>query len=661
MPSGTLDTAIANARQLLKDRAFEAALAQSREIRKQFPREARAVYIGAVAKNRLGDARGALKDLLPLAKRAAGAAPVLHELGLALRGSGQTRKAQAAFEQAVAADPKHAPAWQALGQALADLGDEQAAAAAFREQMAASATHPGLRQAVRLAAEGKLGMAEGICRDYLHRWPTDVNAIRLLADIGLQLEVFDDAVQLLRRCLELAPDYHEARGNYANALAKTGRFEEALQEVAVLEAAEPENLSHPVLAASILVNVGEYEQAIARYERALGRAPRHAGLQMSYGHALKTLGRRTDCIAAYRNAIAADPSVGEAWFNLANLKTFRFQEGEIRKMQRLAASGRLAPRDELHLGFALGKALEDAGDCAGSFAAYARGNAIKRARSGYNAQANTEAMHAMAASCTAERLRSRKGFGHPAPDPIFIVGLPRSGSTLLEQILASHSRIDGTMELPYIPQLARRLADRKNHADPSKYPDVLWGLTAGQCQALGREFLDAARIQRRGAPFFIDKLPNNFAHIGLIHLILPNARIIDARRQPMATGFSAFKQLFAAGQEFTYSLDDLGHYYRDYVNLMEHWNRVLPGRVLHVDYENVIDDLEGQTRRLLDYCGLPFEAACLSYHRNRRAVRTASSEQVRQPIYRNAVAQWKRFEAYLEPLRTALDAPAAVG
>ena len=654
MPFGNLDAALANARKLLEERAFDAALEQAREIRKQFPRDARATYIGAVAKNRLGDARGALKDLQPLADTAPNAAPVLHELGLALRGNRRPREARSAFERAVKADPRLGPAWQALGELLADQGEEEAADKAFREQMAASGTHPGLRQAVRLVADGKLGMAEGICRDYLYRWPTDVNAIRLLADIALQLEVFDDAVKLLHRCLELAPDYNQARNNYANALAKTGQFEAALREINALEKVEPENLAHPVLAASILVNVGQYEQAIARYESVLKRVPGHARLQLSYGHALKTLGRQADCIAAYRRAAAAEPSLGEAWFSLANLKTFRFADAEIQAMQRLADSGKLAPRDEFHLGFALGKALEDADDYDGAFAAYARGNEIKRAQSGYDADANTAAMRAIANSCTAEQLDSRRGYGHAAPDPIFIVGLPRSGSTLLEQILASHSQVDGTMELPYIPQFVRRLAGQKNMSDSSRYPEILWELTREQCEALGQEFLDAARIQRRGAPFFIDKLPNNFAHVGLIHLILPNARIIDARRHPMATCFSAFKQLFAAGQEFTYSLDDIGRYYRDYADLMKHWDRVLPRRVLRVDYESVIDDLETEVRRVLDYCGLPFEPACLSYHQNRRAVRTASSEQVRQPIYRDAVAQWRYFEKHLAPVRAAL-------
>ena len=654
MSFGDLDAALANARKLLEERAYPAALAQAQEIRKQFPQEGRAAFIGAVAKNRLGEHGSALKELRRLAKRAPKAAPILHELGLALRANGELTEATSAFKRAVKANPKLASTWQALGELLAERGDDEAADAAFREQMAASGQHPGLRQAVRLAADGRLGMAEGILRDYLHRWPTDVNAIRLLADIALQLEAFDDAATLLRRCLELAPDYHLARNNYANALSKTGHFEAALREIDALERLEPQNFSHPVLAASVLVNIGQYEQAIARYERVLKQAPGHARLQMSYGHALKTLGRQAESIAAYRCAVEAAPNLGEAWWNLANMKTFRFDERDIAAMQRLAGLDDLAPRDEFHLGFALGKALEDAGDTDGAFAAYARGNAIKRAQSGYDADQNSAMTGALAESCTRQRLQSRCGWGHPAPDPIFIVGLPRSGSTLLEQILASHSQVDGTMELPYIPQFVRRLAGRRNPSGASKYPDALWELTPQQCRALGQEFLDAARIQRGGAPFFIDKLPNNFAQVGLIQLILPNARIIDARRQPMATCFSCFKQLFAAGQEFTYSLEDIGRYYRDYRALMAHWDAVLPGRVLRVDYEKVIDDLETEVRRLLDHCGLPFEPACLDYHQNRRAVRTASSEQVRQPIYRDALAQWRRFEGHLEPLKAIL-------
>ncbi|MCY4214035.1 MAG: sulfotransferase [Gammaproteobacteria bacterium] len=660
MPFGDLDAALANARKLIEERAYPAALAQAEEIRKRFPQDGRAAFIGAVARNRLGEHQAALKELRRLAKRAPkaapGTAPIHHELGLALRANGKLAEATSAFKRAVKANPKLAAAWQALGELLAERGDDEAADAAFRQQMAASGRHPGLRQAVRLVAEGKLGMAEGILRDYLHRWPTDVNAIRLLADIALQLEAFDDAVALLRRCLELAPDYLQARSNYANALSRTGDFQMALREAEALERLEPRNLSHPVLAASVLVNVGAYEQAIARYERVLKQAPGHARLQMSYGHALKTLGRQPESIAAYRRAVEAEPSLGEAWWNLANLKTFRFEERDLAAMRRLAARENLTPRDELHLGFALGKALEDADDIDGAFAAYARGNAVKRAQSGYSADVNSAMSEALAASSTRQRFAARKDWGHPDPDPMFIVGLPRSGSTLLEQILASHSQVDGTMELPYIPQIARRLAGRGDRSSGTQHADALWRLTQEQCRSLGAEFLEAARLQRGDAPFFIDKLPNNFAHVGLIHLILPNARIIDARRHPMATCFSCFKQLFAAGQEFTYSLADIGRYYRDYAALMAHWDAVLPGRVLRVDYERVVEDLEGQVRRLLDHCGLPFEAACLAFHRNSRPVRTASSEQVRQPIYRDAMAQWRRFEAHLEPLKEALGA-----
>ena len=658
MPFGDLDAALANARKLLEDRAYPAALAQAQEIRKQFPQDSRAAFVGAVARNRLGEHKAALRDLRRLVKgapkAASGTAPLLYELGLALRANGELVEATSAFERAVKANPKMAAAWQALGELLTERGDEEAAQVAFRQQLAASGQHPGLRQAVRLVAQGKLGMAEGILRDYLHRWPTDVNAIRLLADIALQLEAFDDAVALLRRCVELAPDYTQARNNYANALSKTGRFEAALREIEALERLEPQSLSHPVLAASVLVNMGAYEQAIARYEQVLKRAPGHARLQMSYGHALKTLGRQAESIAAYRRAVEAEPNLGEAWWNLANLKTFRFDVRDVAAMQRLSVRKNLAPRDEVHLGFALGKALEDAGDSDGAFAAYARGNAIKRAQSGYSADENSAMSEALVASCIRQRFAARKGWGDSAPDPIFIVGLPRSGSTLLEQILASHSQVDGTMELPYIPQIVRRLAGRKSSSGPTQYPAALWDLDETQCRTLGEEFLAAARIQRGSAPFFIDKLPNNFAHVGLIHLMLPNARIIDARRHPMATCFSCFKQLFAAGQEFTYSLEDIGRYHRDYQALMAHWDAVLPGRVLRVDYERVVEDLEGQVRRLLDHCGLPFEPACLEFHRNSRPVRTASSEQVRQPLYPDAMAQWRRFEAHLAPLRGAL-------
>ena len=647
------------AQALLRQREFRAALEQTQEILSHYPDNGQALFIGGVARRRLGDHSGALDDLSHAASVAPHVAPVHYELGLALRASGRVNEAIGALRRAVKLNGKLPHAWQTLGELLNERGDAEAAEGAFRRQMAAASVHPGLLKAVELVAEGKLGMAEGICREYLYRYPTDVNAIRLLADIGLQLDIFDDATKLLRRALELAPDYHLARNNYANALSKAGRFEESLAELSYLEGVEPQNLSHVVLAASVLVNVGDYQGAIDRYERALTRSPDHARLQMSYGHALKTIGRRDDSIAAYRKAIDVEPTLGEAYWSLANLKTFRFDGPEIAEMTRLVRQGGLDERDEFHLCFAAGKALEDAQAYDESFELYARGNAAKQRGSRYSAIENTAQLHEMKRSTTAERFVARSGYGHAAPDPIFIVGLPRSGSTLLEQILASHSQVDGTMELPNILQYARRLSGRKNRSDPSGYPESLWELSAEQCVALGQEYLDATQVQRQGATRFIDKMPNNFAHVGLIHLILPNAKIVDARRHPLATCFSGFKQLFAAGQEFTYGLEDIGRYYRDYVELIEHWNTVLPGRVLRVDYEAVIDDLETQVRRLLEYCELPFEPACLEFYHNKRAVRTASSEQVRQPIYRDAIAQWQHFDAHLGPLRDALGAALA--
>ena len=372
----------------------------------------------------------------------------------------------------------------------------------------------------------------------------------------------------------------------------------------------------------------------------------------SKGHALKTTGASAEAIASYRAAIAARPDHGDAWYALANLKTYRFSDDELAQMQAQAARGDLAFMDRVHLAFALGKAHEDRGDYAASFAAYDEGNRLKRAQTRYSADAMSAELARQKEACTAELFAQHEGAGHDAPDPIFILGLPRAGSTLLEQILASHSQVDGTLELPDILALAHRLRGRR--VGENLYPQVLHDLTADQLAKFGQDFIANTRIHRAGAPFFIDKMPNNFRHIGLIHLILPNAKIIDARRDPMDCCFSGFKQLFAEGQEFTYGLTEVGRYYADYVDLMDHWDAVLPGKVLRVQHEDVLDDLESQTRRMLDFLGLPFEAGCLDFHKTTRAVRTASSEQVRQPINRKGQGAWKPFEPWLDELKAAL-------
>ena len=621
----SMDEALNQARALLKKGEFAPALEVVEQIERQHTGQAAVVFLKGILKRRLGHPAEAQTLLSAVVEKVPDLAAAHQELGLALFTLGRYGDARRSLRKAVKLDRKLGESWRVLGDILASEGQEEESRQAFRNQLVAISRHPLIVQAVELVEQSKLGLAEGICRDYLMRYPNDVNAIRLLADIGLKLGIYDEAERLLARCLELAPNFHLARNNYANALGKSHQFEKALKELARLEEAEPDNLSHTVLAASILVNAGDYEGAIRRYEAALKVAPGHARMRLSLGHALKTVGRQDESIAAYRRAMQAEPTLGEAYWSLANLKTFRFEDAEIEAMRRNLDKRELDAGDCFHLCFALAKALEDAGEYDDSFKFYAAGNEIKNRLSGYDAAANTARMEAMREHCTAALFEARKGWGDPAPDPIFIVGLPRSGSTLLEQILASHSQVEGTMELPYIGQFARRLGAQQERSEPPKYPAVLHDLTAEHCRTLGSEYLEATRIQRSSAPFFIDKMPNNFRHIGLIHLILPNAKIIDARRHPMACCFSCFKQLFAAGQEFTYGLDNIGRYYRDYVALMDHWDAVLPGKVLRVEYEQVVGDFEAQVRRLLAFCGLDFEPACLEFHASKRAVRTASS------------------------------------
>lgn len=375
---------------------------------------------------------------------------------------------------------------------------------------------------------------------------------------------------------------------------------------------------------------------------------------MSYGHALASAGRQTDSIAAYRRCIALSPELGEAYYSLANLKTFRFDDAELRAMRERLQDPGLTDEDRVHFHFALGKALEDSKSFPESFAQYAKGNELRCARVGWDPAQNTALVQRSKALFTKDFFATRQDFGAPAPDPIFIVGLPRAGSTLLEQILASHSCVEGTMELPDIMAMATKLGDKRTDQD-AIYPGVLAQMGASECLALGEQYLAQTRIQRKtGKPFFIDKMPNNYLHIGLIRLILPRAKIIDARRHPMACCFSAFKQNFAQGQRYSYSFESLAQYYRDYVDLMAHFDRVAPGAVHRVIYEDLVNDTAEEIRRLLTFCGLSFEPATLSFYENDRAVRTASSQQVRRPIFREGLDQWRNYEPWLEPLRRAL-------
>jgi len=575
--------------------------------------------------------------------------------GLALGASGKGEEAIAALRRAVHLKPDQPEAWRALGDHYSALEMREAADEAFAQHLRWSTKDPRLMSAALALSENRIPEAEQQLREHLKRHPTDVVAIRMLAEVAARIGRGSDAENLLARCLELAPGFRAARQNYAMVLHRQNKWAEALHEVDLLMQDEPDNPGLRNLKAAVLVRIGDYDASIALYRSVLRDYPRQPKVWMSLGHALKTANQNVEAIEAYRRCIALSPGFGEVWWSLANLKTFRFTSDETATMRAQLTRDDLTNDDRLHFHFSLGKALEDAGDYATSFDHYAKGNSLRRKLIRYDADDNSAHVARSRKLFTPAFFAAHAGAGDPAPDPIFIVGLPRSGSTLVEQILATHSRVEGTQELPYIAMIARAVANRTSRDAGSAYPRALDKYSADELQALGARYLEQTRIQRKTTrPFFIDKMPNNFAHVGLIHLILPNAKIIDARRHPLGCCFSCFKQHFARGQTFTYDLAELGRYYRDYVELMAHFDAVLPGRVHRVFYERMVEDTEAEVRRLLGYCGLPFEDAVLRFHENRRAVRTASSEQVRQPIFREGLDQWQHFAPWLGPLESAL-------
>jgi tetratricopeptide (TPR) repeat protein len=652
-PHGNLTTALQHAGNLLHQDPAN-ALVQAQEILRVFPDSEGANQILGAALRRMGKLGEAQAILEPLAKRLPDTAPVQHELGLCYSAMGRGKDALRLLKRAVSIDPKYSNAWRSLGNQLLLAGDETGSIKALQRHLATSTQHPDLVKAADLLQQGKLAQAEPIARAVLKQDPVDVSAMRLLADIGIKVSQYEDATNLLERCLELAPDYHLARNNYAVLLLRRNELTDALAQAEMLLKVEPKNPNYLLLKGSVLVRMGEHLPALDIYETVLTNYPNQAGPQLNYGHTLKTVGRLDEAIKAYRTAIELSPSMGEAYWSLANLKTFKFSDDDIANMKAAVTSEGGDPGDQSHLGFALGKAYEDRKDFDNSFKYYKRGNAVRRTGHPFDPKKNIYNSARQLHTCSTEFFAAREGYGCPAPDPIFIVGLPRAGSTLLEQILASHSAVEGTAELPDIIAISRQLNGRKSDKVVGLYPEILAEMPPEKFTELGEGYLASTRIQRSNTPFFIDKMPNNFLHVGLIHLILPNAKIIDARRHPMAGCFAGFKQLFARGQTFTYDLEDIGHYYRSYIKVMDHWDSVLPGRVLRVQYEEMVADTEPQIRRILDYCDLPFEEQCLRFYETDRAIRTPSSEQVRQPIFKEGLEQWRNFEAHLDPLKKAL-------
>ena len=618
------------------------------------PDSVEARYMRAVCHRYLKDVPAAAADLAALKQMAPDFGRAYQEEGHLHRDSGNTERALLAYQRACQFNPALLASWKAQAASLRSLGRGTEA-----EQVEAQARRledlpKDLVAVTHLLYEGKLLKAEQLCRAYMQKNPHNIEGMRLLAEIGKRFGVLEDADFLLETALELEPENIQLRLDFIDVLRKRQKFEAALAQARALHDREPDNPLFQSHLAIESMQTGDFDKALALFETILQALPEDPATLTSRGHALKTLGQQDEAVASYQSAARVKPDQGDAWYALANLKTYHFSDDELARLRSQEAAADLGFQDRVYLCFALGKAFEDRKDYAAAFQYYERGNDLKRAQTRYKSDQMEEELAAQVSICTPDLFEKQAGKGCPAPDPIFIVGLPRAGSTLIEQILASHSQVDGTLELPNILALSHRLRGRKRVSDRTFYPRVLHDLDAGKLRALGEDYLDNTRIHRQGAPFFTDKMPNNFRHIGLIKLILPNAKIIDARRGAMACCFSGFKQLFAEGQEFTYGLEEIGRYYKAYVRLMEHWDTVLPGQILRVHHEDVVDDVDAQVRRILEFCGLPFEPACIDFHHTKRAVRTASSEQVRQPIYKQGVAQWRHFEPWLEPLKVAL-------
>jgi tetratricopeptide (TPR) repeat protein len=641
-------------RALLKNRQFAQSLWAAEALAVKVPENRDVLYLIAMSQRYLNTLPEALATLERLEQHHPAFSRLYQERGHCYVAMRDAPRAIDAFLRGVNINPALPASWSMLERLYRMTGQTENAGMAAAHVATLKRLPPEVVHATGLFSDGDLTSAENIVRAYLLKHGNHVEAMRLLARIGFKRDVLDDAELLLEAVLDLAPDYRAARHDYALVLLERHKYLPAREELETLLQLDPGNKQYLTLYANACVGLGEHEKALPLYRELLIDAPRAADLHLSVAHCLKTLGRQEEAIEAYRASAAARADFGDAYWSLANLKTYRFTDDEIARMRSEEAAPATQLVDRYHLCFALGKAFEDRGEYQESFHHYERGNALKKSESRYRPEPIERNTRLQIEVCTREFFKSREGVGSKSPAPIFILGLPRAGSTLLEQILASHSRVEGTQELADVPRTVLDLQGRDPDLDNPRYPGVLADLTPEDFLRRGEKYLSDTRVYRTDKPYFIDKMPNNFRHIALIHLMLPNARIIDARREPMACCFSNFKQLFAKGQEFTYSIEDIARYYRTYLDLMEHWDEVLPGKVLRVWHENVVDDLEGNVRRILEFCGLEFEPACVEFYKTDRSVRTASSEQVRLPIFREGLDQWKNYEPWLGPLKDAL-------
>jgi tetratricopeptide (TPR) repeat protein len=653
-PQTTAPAPAAQVVDLLRQRKFAQVLSTAPTVLAGAPGNRDVLLALAIAQRFLGKVPDALQTLAALQHHHPRFSRLHEERGRCFVELRRAAEAIEAFEAAVELNHALPGSWSMLEGLYRMRGEPAKAQAAAAQTSGLRALPQEIVIASGLFADGDVEAAEALVRGYLTQHGDHIEAMRLLARIGMAHKVYLDAQILLAAVLERAPGYTAARTEYAFVLLELHRFREAQRELERLLKDDPQNVALKSFYAASCAGLGEHERSIALYRELLTGGRADAEVYLSIGHAQKTLGQGAAAIDSYREAARIRADFGDAYWSLANLKTYRFTDEELARIGRRVQDPATELIDRYHLCFALGKALEDNGDFAGAFRNYALGNELKRPECRYRAEVVETNTREQIRVCSADFFAQRIGWGDPAPDPIFIIGLPRSGSTLLEQILASHSQVEGTQELPDVQQIVTRLRGFNSDAGDPRYPRILASLSAQDFRELGAQYLAGTRVYRSGRPYFIDKMPNNFRHLGLIHLMLPNAKIIDARREPMACCFSNFKQLFANGQEFTYSIEDIARYYRTYLELMAHWRAVLPGRILKVQHEDVVADLEGSVRRLLDFCGLPFERECLAFHETKRSVRTASSEQVRRGLYREGLEQWRNFEPWLAPLAQAL-------
>jgi tetratricopeptide (TPR) repeat protein len=645
---------ISIAKELLGKRKIHAAIARLKGILNQDPEVQEAMYVLAVCYRYNDESQAALTTLDALLELHPDYARAYQERGHIFRQQEQCDKALRAYERAVALNPALMASWQHLTGLHRDCGEDERSRICQKHADRLRKLPPELLSVTSMIHERKLYRAEQLCRAFLQKNRQHVEGMRLLAKIATKLGILDDADFLLESCLEFEPGFLAARYEYSQVLFKRQRFQRSMEQAALLLKEQPGVPAFRLLFANAAVPVGEFDKALEHYNQLIEDSPYKLHYHMLKGHALKSLGERQRAIDAYKGAAKIKPDHGDAWWSLANVKIYHFEEAEIAQMQRAEADVSTEPVDRYQLCFALGKSFEDGENYAAAFDHYARGNQLKLAETRYRAERTDKEFARQKTTCTPRFFEDRAGFGVQSNEPIFIVGMPRAGSTLLEQILASHPMVDGTIELPDIMSLAQKLGGRHRIDEEPRYPAILETLDQQQFEGFGNQYLKSTRVYRKDGDYFTDKMPNNFRHIGLIQLLFPNCKIVDARRHPMACCFGNFKQLFGDGQEFSYGLEELGRYYSGYVELMDHWENALPGKILRVQYENVVEDLETQVRRLLNFLGLPFDQRCIEFHKTERAVHTPSAEQVRQPVYKSGLEQWKNFEPFLDPLIESL-------